>query len=98
MELFSTLQKEKFPVTSKAEKMVILFDYIILDTNHATLEWFLRAMANLGAGGVIVMDVSDHPADFLTSYKIRLGNFSITKVSFPPSNYLVLHPGIDYAD
>ena len=97
-ELLEDLEERKFPVAGKTEKLVVLFDYIVLHRDAVNLPSMLQAINDLSNGGIIILDVSDEPENYENSYISHFGNFSISKVKYDTRAYLILHPGVDYAN
>lgn len=96
--LAEDLQKLHFPVTTKFEKSVIRFDYIVLNRNYETVNYLMQALAIVSVGGLIIMELDDG-SEYNSDYVSLFGGFSANRVKFGEDRYyLVIHNGVDYAD
>lgn len=97
-ELLKYLENEKLPVSGKVEKIVLLFDYVIMHRELVCTLAFLDAFANVGKMGIIIVDVSDEPSSYESVYKSYFGNFTVSKLKYGNRTYLVFHKGVDYGN
>ena len=97
-ELYEELTKKKFPVTEKADKLVFLFDYVVISAAKRTFDSLLKALTSLSNLGVIVVEITDVQDRYDKEYRSYFGGFAARKLKYQDRAYLVIRQGLDYGN
>lgn len=98
-ELLKKLESLRLPVTGKASKPVVQYDYTIVPSEMVCVPTLLLALTTAKKGGIIILEVTDNPGPFtLFELDNTFADFKITKVKYEDRIYVVFHSGVDYGN
>lgn len=97
-ELVEYLQENKYPVTEKASKPVLNYDYIVIYKEVLSLSKLFYGLSLLSNLGILIVDITKESPTFRADYNIKWAGFRASKLIYGTRAYLVLRKGMDYGN
>jgi hypothetical protein len=98
-ELVHALEENKIPITTKDEKIVVNYDFVVLDRWHYDVGLLLTALTRTSTSGIIIIEATErsYTVKNLNGFSL-FGEFRVVTVMFDNRQYFVMRKGSDYGD
>jgi hypothetical protein len=97
-DLALALIKDGIPITVKDDKIVVNYDFIVLDKYHYQVGWLLTALTRTGTSGIIILEADRGQYGKHGNAHSLFGDFNVVSVKYEDRLYFVLRKGNDYGD